>query len=222
MATLVKTITEKRIRQRIDDLVNEHGVALSAIALRSKVPQKTIEVLYNQKKPTKSKITKANAEKIENGLDAIEMSLGLSMRCSKCGIVKPLGRFYKNKSKPNGKADWCIPCSSKRNREYKKMNNNKDQAITAEIVKRVKEEDKRDIESKFMAPYFGIAPKQLDEIRRGIWDKLLVSPRQPKKAGTALEAIELLRAEQAELRREIEFIMLDMGIDVEKAKSQCK
>ncbi len=31
-------------------------------------------------------------------------------RCPKCGIIKPVNEFYRNKARPDGRADWCKDC----------------------------------------------------------------------------------------------------------------
>lgn len=31
-------------------------------------------------------------------------------RCPKCGLIKPIEAFYKNRTRPDGRADWCIEC----------------------------------------------------------------------------------------------------------------
>ena len=34
-------------------------------------------------------------------------------RCPKCGKIKPIAAFYKNRSKPDGRSDWCTECKKK-------------------------------------------------------------------------------------------------------------
>ena len=38
-------------------------------------------------------------------------------RCRDCAVDKPLDQFWRNQSSPDGRAIYCIPCFSKRNRE---------------------------------------------------------------------------------------------------------
>ena len=67
-----------------------------------------------------------------------------------------------------------------------------------------------------MAPYFGITPKQLDEIRKGQWNNLLYTPKKPEPANTVLASVESLRAEVAGLRREIEAVLIELGIEIKE------
>ena len=97
------------------------------------------------------------------------------------------------------------------------MNNNKEKAITKEIVQKVKEEDQKSVQSKYMAPYFGVTPSQLDEIRTGKWDKLLEFPKKPKRADTVLEAVELLREELFEMKSVIKLLLDELGVESKEA-----
>lgn len=38
--------------------------------------------------------------------------------CSKCGIEKPLDKFYSDKSKKSGKASYCKECTKKKSKEH--------------------------------------------------------------------------------------------------------
>lgn len=214
------------IGKRIRRLHDGKGVALSAIAMKSGVEQGTVKALYEQKEFSKRTIAESTAAKMEKGLDAQERALGMVKRCAKCGRELPYGQFHNDKCAKDGMRSACKEClkqakkgpkkGSRQEREEKAVNNNTETAMTAEIVRRVREEDKRDVESKFMAPYFGITPKQLDEVRKGIWDKLLLTKKEPKRADTVLEAVEMLRGEVASLRREVEAVMLELGIEVKE------
>ena len=212
---------EDFIRKRIRRLVDERGIALSAIALRANIEQGTVKALYEQQGISKQKVVDKTAEKLEKALDSIEMSQGMVKRCTSCGRELPFGKFHSHAQKHDGLNSVCKEC---RKKEYKKagmaekkervVNNNSETAVTAAIVQRVKDEDKRDVESKYMAPYFKLTPKQLDEIRKGLWDKLLLTPKKPERADSVLSAVEALRGEVAELRREVEMVMLELGIEV--------
>lgn len=213
------------IKKRISRLVDERNVSLSAVAMKSGVEQGTVRALYEQKEFSKRTISEATASKLEKGLDAQETSLGMVKRCVRCGKELPIGHFYANRSRKDGLGNECKECAnkmvaeSKRKRKAASMNNNTENAITAEIVRKVKAEDKRDVESKFMAPYFRLTPKQLDEIRKGVWDKLLLTPKVPERADSVLSSVEKLREEIAELRREVEIVIVEMGVDVHAAKA---
>jgi len=41
-----------------------------------------------------------------------------SKRCSKCGEIKPVSEFSKNKSKKDGLQDWCKTCLNEGNKRY--------------------------------------------------------------------------------------------------------
>lgn len=230
MSNLAEKRIEDSIRRRIKCLADERKVALSAIALKSGVDQGAVKALYEQDGITKKRISGKTAEKLEAGLDAMERSLGMVKRCSSCGTVLPYGRFYTDKNSKDGLRARCKQCFKEEARERerkdkatkgaKSMNNNTEKAMTAEIVRRVKREDKPQVESKYMAPYFGITPKQLDEVRKGQWDKLLLTPKEPKRADSVLEAVESLRGEIACLRREIETVMVEMGLDVKHGDAE--
>ena len=211
---------EDSIRRRIRALADDRKVALSAIALKARVDQGTVKALYAQEGVKKQRISTATADKIEKALDEQERALGMVKKCTKCGRELPVGMFSRHKSSPDGLQYSCKECHSKSYSESKgrkaEMNNNSEKAMTAEIVRKVKSEDKREVESKFMAPYFGITPKQLDEVRKGQWDSLLLTPKQPKRADSVLEAVEMLRGEVAGLRREIESVMLELGIEAKE------
>ena len=221
---LVDKNREDAIRKRIRRLVDERNVAVSAIALKSGVEQGTVKALYAQEGVKKQRISDVTATKVEHGLDEQEKALGMVKRCCKCGKTLPVGRFGMNKTKRDGLQSECKEClnaiiaeSRRRNKDKKKekhMNNNTEKAMTAEIVRKVKAEDKPDVESKFMAPYFAISVKQLDEVRSGSWDSLLLTPKVPKRADSVLEAVELLRGEVAGLRREVEAVMVELGIEI--------
>lgn len=218
---------EDNIRKRICRLVDEKKVALSAIAVKAHVETGTVRALYEQKGVSKQKISESNARKLEAALDEQETALGMLKRCNACGKTLPVGRFSANRTMGDGLQSNCKECArakrgeqkAKKARREKKVNNNTENAITAETVRKVKAEDKRDVESKFMAPYFGLTPKQLDEIRKGIWDKLLLTPKVPKRADSVLEAVEMLRGEVAELRREVEAVMVEFGIEFNAEKA---
>ena len=218
---------QDRIRKRIRFLVDERKVALSAIAVKAKVETGTVRALYEQQGVSKQRVSEQNARKIEAALDEQEVALGMVKRCVKCGKTLPVGMFNANRTTKDGLQSYCRECqrgiskkTPKKRRDERggQMNNNTETAITAEIVRRVKDEDKRDVESKFMAPYFGLKPKQLDEIRKGLWDKLLFTPSVPKRADSVLEAVELMRKEVAELRREVEAVMVELGVEFNAMK----
>ena len=221
-------IAEKKrvssIKDRIRRLVDERKIAVSSIAMKSGVEIGTIKALYENSEFSKRTIAESTAGKIEKGLDAVETSLGMVKRCTSCGKEYPIGWFHRDASKKDGLHSTCKPCTreqvarSKRKKKRTDMNNNTEKAMTADIVRNVKAEDKRDVESKFMAPYFGITPKQLDEIRKGIWDKLLLTPKTPERADSVLQAVEMLRDEVAELRREVEAVLIEFGVEVNSVK----
>ena len=221
---LVDKKREDGIRRRIRRLMDDRKVAASAIAMKARVEVGTIRALYEQDGVSKFRITEPNAAKIEAALDEQEAALGMVKRCGSCGRKLPVGRFSANKSRKDGLQSCCKECqtrqvteSKRKRREGAKVNNNTENAMTADIVRKVKAEDKRDVESKFMAPYFGLTPKQLDEVRKGLWDKLLLTPSVPKRADSVLEAVENLRGEVAALRREVETVMMELGVDVKTA-----
>ena len=226
MSELSDKKLEEFTRKRIKRLVDEKGVALSAIALKAHVEQGTVKALYEQEGHSKKRVLDHNIGKLDRAMDEIERSLGMVRKCTGCGKELPYGRFHFAKAKRLGITEKCRACakSQAKNRksgakEKKSMNNNTERAMTAEIVKKVKEEDKKEVESKFMAPYFGITPKQLDEVRRGVWDKLLLTPKTPQKAESVLAAVEMLRAEVAGLRREVQSVLIEMGVEMKEVDS---
>lgn len=205
-----------RIQKRIKRIVDGRKVAISAIAVKAHVDNGTVKAVYERNGHAKQTISTRTAGKLESGLDELERSMGMVKTCARCGKELPVGRFNSHSSSSDGLQSYCIECHKEYKRKAKetKVNNNKENAITAETVRRVREEDKRDVESKFMAPYFSITPKQLDEIRRGTWDKLLYATDKPKRANTVLEAVESLRDEVAQLRTEVRAVMVELGIEV--------
>ncbi len=213
-------ITEKKrvkaICVRIHRLIDDNGLSTSASTMRSGVEKGTVKALYEQKEFEKRTIAETTARKLDKGLDDCERSIGLVKRCNKCGNELPIGRFYANRRTGDGLDTICKECSKSHGKEkgVAKVNNNTETAMTAEIVRRVKNEDKKDVESKFMAPYFGITPKQLDEVRRGTWDRLLYEPKQPKRADSVLASVEALRSEVSELRSEVRKALVSMGVDL--------
>lgn len=52
-------------------------------------------------------------------------------RCSKCKKQKPADEFCKNKSNPNGLADYCKPCHNKHVKEWQRKNKEKVNAYDA-------------------------------------------------------------------------------------------
>ena len=214
---------EDAIRRRIRVLVDERKVALSAIALKARVDQGTVKAIYDNSGPKKQGIMEATAGKLEAGLDEQEKALGMVKKCGHCGRTLPVGRFSVKNAAADGLQSQCKECvreaqrktaGQQKGRKERKVNDYTKANVDADMVRKVKAEDKRDVESKYMAPYFGLTPKQLDEIRRGIWDKLLLTPKVPKRAGSVLEAVELLRGEVAQLRREVESVMMELGVEV--------
>ena len=218
---LRKDIVE-RLSRRVRNLVDNHNVALSAIALKACLRQDIVKSIYEPSNASKKNIFESTGKKIDEACDEIETSKNLVKACSKCGITYPIGRFHRRSSAKDGHSSVCPACKLKYKRQKKQedkekagsMNLGKDVAITKEIVQKVKAEDKSDVESKYMAAYFGIKPAQLDEIRRGVWDKLLLTPKEPKRADTVLASVEELRKEVALLRREIEAVLIEFGINV--------
>lgn len=232
MTTICEKNREQMIIKRIRRLINEGGpvkkTSLVTIAMNSCVEKHTVKSLYEDKPTRKASISEPTAKKLEIGLDKTEIDVGLVKHCPTCNKDLPLGQFHFSKTYPDGTYYQCRECKKKHRRQQqtqkkteraegkRKMNNGKEKAITAEIVKRVMDEDKRDVESKFMAPYFGITPKQLDEIRKGQWNNLLYTPKKPEPANTVLASVESLRAEVAGLRREIEAVLIELGIEIKE------
>ena len=125
-------------------------------------------------------------------------------RCTKCGKAKPLSEFHKDNSKKDSHRSACAECTrrwkSKRRMEKgaDMANNNAETAITAEIV----------------APFFGITPKQLNDIRKGDWDSLLYKKESPKPASDVKNAVEALRVEIADMHSALNKLMVEMGCTV--------
>lgn len=211
---------EEAIRKRIHALADGKKVALSAIGLKSGVEQGTVKALYDQKGHEKRTISVVTASKLEKGLDELEKSAGMVKKCSRCGKELPYGQFWANNGKKDGLQSECKDCmrviiaKSKEKKREKPVNDYKDKPVTAEIVKKVKAEDKKDVESKFMAPYFGISPKQLDEVRRGQWDSLLFKVKTPEPATSVQSAVEALRMEIADMHTALNVLMHEMGCEV--------
>lgn len=142
-------------------------------------------------------------------------------RCGKCGEVKPLSEFHKDKSRAKGHGYRCADCvkeyqrehASQKRREAKMANNNTEAAITAEIVRKVKAEDKADVPPAMLAPYFGITPKQLEAVRDSEWDSLLVQVKKPEPAVSVQSAVEALRDEIAEMHTKLNVMMAELGCD---------
>lgn len=229
MTVLADKMHEKTIIDRIKRLVDEGNkvekVSINAIAMACGVEKSVIYNLYNNNS-NKKRITEQNRKKISAGLDKLEIKLKMTKVCGTCGQELPVGQFSRCKSSKDGLYYQCKKCKESRRQAVKEakkeqnkgvekpMNNNKDVAITAEIVRRVKAEDKLQVESKFMAPYFGITPKQLDEIRMKQWDSLLLTPKVPEKAESVLASVEALRGEVASLRREVQAVLIELGVEV--------
>ena len=47
----------------------------------------------------------------------------MNKRCSKCGEIKSVDKFNKNRSRKDGYKPWCKECNSIENRKYKIKNN---------------------------------------------------------------------------------------------------
>lgn len=133
-------------------------------------------------------------------------------KCGTCGKVKPLDSFSRNATKRDGYNSTCKDCM----REYQRHHNkkeNKMEAITKELVERVKGEDKPDVESKYMAAYFGITPAILDDIRAGKHDDLLLTPK-PEPETDLVAAVNALRDEVNRTERKLDALMLELGVSV--------
>lgn len=168
-------------------------------------------------KSNNKKILAITARKLERWLDRHDEYMPDEWkRCTKCGKVKPLADFYRDSSRSSGRRPACAECTkliANKNKEKKEnmSNNNTETAITEEIVKKVKAEDKSDVPSSMLAPYFGITQKQLESIRNGDWDNLLYKKEEPKPATSAKEAVEALRMEIADMHTALNRMLMEMG-----------
>lgn len=243
---------QKVIRFRMGRLVEDHGVALSAIAGKSNVDLTTVKNVYCSENRRK-RIHEKNAEKLEKGLLALEGERGIVKRCRKCGRELPLSSFYVDRRAKDGLLGACKECYVKgkeeRDRKGKNpapqvekelvptgsdggnagredgMNNYSEVALTKEIVKRVKAEDQPEVEPKYMAKWFGISEKQMVEIREGKHDSLLKCSKKPKPAESVHASVEALRGEVAALRNEVQTLILELGgklPDLDDDKTQDK
>lgn len=134
-------------------------------------------------------------------------------KCSKCGHLKPLDQFYRDRTKKSGHRSLCADCQREIQKEYQKRKKEAamEATITKELVEKVKAEDKREVESKYMAPYFNVAASQLDAIRAGKYDKLLLTPK-PKAETDAVTAINKLREELNRVEQKMDSILLALGV----------
>ena len=164
------------------------------------------------------------AKKLTSWLDAHDEYMPDDYRrCTKCGAVKPVAEFYKDSNKASGHRAYCAECARKYQRRYqmertkrkkeemRMANNNTEVAMTAEIVKKIKDEDKSDVNAAMLAPYFGITPKQLEAVRRGEWDSLLYRKEPPKPATDVKNAVEMLRVEIADMHTALNRLLVEMG-----------
>jgi len=173
---------------------------------------------------SKTPMTELTFRKITKWLDSHDEFMPNNyVRCNKCGQVKSISDFYKDRKSPNGHRRTCIACDSARkkqkNAEVKMSNNNTTTAITVEIVKKVKAEDNKEVAAAMLAPYFKITAKQLEEIREGKWDSLLYKKEPPKPAVDVKNAVESLRLEIAELHSAINRIMVELGCAEDKKEA---
>lgn len=206
MGLIGMNFRKDRIRNRIERLVKSKGVELSAVAADAGVETGTVQALYDNRS-SEVTMTVQEVKRLSDALDRLETRNGLVFRCADCGEVKPMGRFYMHKKAKNGIDTTCIECRKKKGGKKKDMKKGTMQGtVTADIVRRVKSEDKREVESKFMAPYFGIQPAQLDDIRRGKYDNLMFAPKSNQQ-----DAINALRDELHEMRAENQ--RLNMRLD---------
>lgn len=131
-------------------------------------------------------------------------------RCPRCGKEKPVDQFHKDATKADGLHIQCKECVSEyqKSRKERKM-----EAITKELVEKVKGEDKPDVESKYMAAYFGITPAILDDIRAGKHDGLLLTP-EPEPETDLVAAVNALRDELNRTERKLDALMLELGVNV--------
>jgi hypothetical protein len=53
----------------------------------------------------------------------------MTKKCGKCKRSKPLDEFYKNRSKRDGRDDYCKKCRSKRSKKYNDDPGNKDKKL---------------------------------------------------------------------------------------------
>ena len=53
-------------------------------------------------------------------LDSCSFNLMETKKCSKCGEVKPINEFYKDKSHKDGLCSLCKCCVNKKQKEYRK------------------------------------------------------------------------------------------------------
>lgn len=162
------------------------------------------------------------AKKLAAWLDAHDEYMPKDMkRCTKCGKVKPLTEYYKDKTKASGYESKCSECAKEYQRDHKRRrqmaNNNTEKAMTAEIVRKVKAEDNPDMPPAMLAPYFGITPKQLEAVRKGEWDSLLYTKEPPKPAVDVKNAVEALRVEIADMHSALNRLMAEMGCEMRGA-----
>ncbi len=62
-----------------------------------------------------------------------EMNQGLTKQCSKCGAVKPVSEFHKNRAKSDGLECWCKECKRSIRREIRKRHKEKLKAAENKI-----------------------------------------------------------------------------------------
>lgn len=166
-----------------------------------------------EKKDKQHQISVLQYNRMTAWLDSHEYGL---KKCLKCGRELPLDSFNKHARRPDGHQDYCRECAAESKKEWRQKHKESEGSmanIAASVVRKVKEEDKPEYESKFMAAYFGINPEQLDEIRAGKWDKLLLT-EPPKPADTLKDAVEQLRIELAETKNLVEKALLSAGFEI--------
>ena len=76
-------------------------------------------------------------------------------RCTKCGEIKPVSEFHRNKSRKDGLQEWCKACKAKR--AYKYRDRNREKVIE---YKRKYREINREKANEYQRKYIERNPEQ--------------------------------------------------------------
>lgn len=204
-----------RVTERLDYLLN-NGVSMSKIASRADTPATVLtELLYVPKQ--KRKLIQLTCKHLEEACRGYELELGLAKECDTCGKTIALGDYGLNRKKGDGHSDTCLECQKKKQKMETIVKEKKTTAVTAELVKKVKAEDKPEVSAAMLAPYFGIGEAKLLDIREGKYDDLLLAP-EPEEQSDATAALNALLKEMTNLRRTVEYALIQAGYELPEVR----
>lgn len=207
-----------RLAQRLETLAS-YGVSYQKVAGRAKVPGTVVTGFLEHTRATR-RMRADNAADLDAACREYEMERGLAKVCGGCGGTFALGDYPLDRRSADGRASICARCMQEfamRKREEKERMKKEKVPVTADVVRRVKAEDKPDVDAAMLAPYFGITENQLLEIREGKHDALLLPP-EPEAQPDATAALNALLKEMGVLRRTVEAAMIAAGFELPEVK----